>query len=97
MFVMYDIQMSFNINRGPAKKPIFKAITRLNDNSLLNQLADSKPAGSTEIKLTSLTIGNVPVTSEVATQLAPVMFFLIPQYLMVALFQYLQQTHLELN
>jgi hypothetical protein len=64
--------MSFNITRDANKKPVFKTITRLNNNALLNQLVDSKPAGSDTIALNSLTVGSVNVTSTTVTQLEPV-------------------------
>ena len=64
--------MSFNITRDANKKPVFKTITRLNNNALLNQLVDTKPAGSNTVVLNSLTIGSTNVTPTTATQLAPV-------------------------
>jgi len=61
--------MAFNITRNAGGKPVFKSVTSVNDNSLLNLLLDRKSAGSESVLLQSLTIGSVPIDNNVITAL----------------------------
>lgn len=63
--------MSFSLSRDQFGKPLQKPIQKLNDPALLNQLADTKPAGSSKVTFTSLTIGDVSVDNTLVTKLAP--------------------------
>lgn len=63
--------MSFSLSRDQFGKPIQKAIQNLNNPVLLNQLADTKPAGSSKVAFTSLTIGDVVVDNSLVTKLTP--------------------------
>lgn len=64
--------MSFNIQRDGSNKPVFKSVTNLNQNSLLNSLLDRKPAGSANINYSSVIINNVTIDNTLSTNLAPV-------------------------
>jgi hypothetical protein len=64
--------MSFNIQRDGSNKPVFKSITNLNQNSLLNALLNRNSAGSPNINFTSVTINNVVIDSTTSTKLTPV-------------------------
>lgn len=61
--------MAFNITRNAGGKPVFKSVTSVNDNSLLNLLLDRKSAGSESVLLQSLTVGSVPIDNNVITAL----------------------------
>lgn len=61
--------MSNLFNRTTTAKPVFKTVLKLNQNSLLNLLADTKPAGGSSVSLQSLTIGNVSIDSTITTKL----------------------------
>lgn len=64
--------MSFNIQRDGSNKPVFKSVTNLNQNSLLNALLKRNPAGSATTNFTSITINNVVIDNTTPTKLAPV-------------------------
>lgn len=63
--------MSFSLSRDQFGKPVQKVIQNLNNPALLNQLADTKPAGSSKVTFTSFTIGDVMVDNSLVTKLIP--------------------------
>jgi len=63
--------MSLNLSRDQFGRPILKAVTTVNNQALLNQLADTKPAGRETVTYQTLTIGNVPVDSTLVNKLSP--------------------------
>lgn len=64
--------MSFNLQRDGSNKPVFKSVTNLNQNSLLNSLLNRKIAGSSNINFTSVVVNNITVNTSISTNLTPV-------------------------
>ncbi len=62
--------MSFTLGRDQFGRPITKPVSIFNNPSLLNQLADTKPAGTSKVTYESLTIGDVVVDNSLVSKLA---------------------------